>query len=72
MWTEIVGLANLTVKFREPQMMAERNWSIMKFITKNITDFLNRYEDLCYDFSLLEIKKINKLFRYCEKVLECS
>ena len=35
----------------------------------NVIDFLNRYEDFCYDFHFNEIEKMRRLFRYCEMII---
>ena len=42
------------------------------FDGQNITDFLNRYEDLCYDFRLSEAEKVRRLPRYCEIIIAQS
>ena len=36
----------------------------------NVIDFLNKYEDLCYDFRFNNLKKVQQLSQYCEVMIE--
>lgn len=38
------------------------------FDGKNVTDFLNRYEDMCNDFRVEESERLKRLPRYCEEI----
>jgi hypothetical protein len=38
----------------------------------NVIDFLNRYENLCNDFRLENAKKVRRLSRYCDVLIDQS
>ena len=40
------------------------------FEVKNMTDFLERYEDFCDDYELNQINRFRKLSRYCDKIID--
>ncbi len=40
------------------------------FEEKNMTDFLERYEDFCDDYELNQINQFCKLLRYCNKIID--
>jgi len=40
------------------------------FEEKNMTDFLERYEDFCDDYELNQIDRFCKLSRYCDKIID--
>jgi len=42
------------------------------FEEKNMTDFLERYEDFCDDYKLNQIDRFRKLSRYCDKIIDDS
>ncbi len=42
------------------------------FEEKNMTDFLERYEDFCDDYELNQIDWFCKLSRYCDKIIDDS
>ncbi len=42
------------------------------FEEKNMTDFLERYEDFCDDYELNQIDRFCKLSRYCNKIINDS
>jgi len=40
------------------------------FEEKNMTDFLERYEDFCDNYELNQINRFRKLSRYCDKIID--
>ncbi len=42
------------------------------FEEKNMTDFLERYEDFCDDYELNQIDRFRKLSKYCDKIINDS
>ena len=45
---------------------------VLYFEEKNMTDFLERYEDFCDDYELNQIDRFCKLSRYCNKIIDNS
>jgi len=45
---------------------------VLYFEEKNMTDFLERYEDFSDDYELNQINRFCKLSRYCNKIIDNS
>ena len=51
-------------------MSSSETSEIFFFKEKNVTDFLERWKDICKNYKLNDIKRLRRLSRYCEKLIK--
>ena len=69
--SEINMITMLSLKYLTLMSSLETS-KVSYFEEKNMTDFLERYEDFCNNYELNQIDWFCKLLRYCNKIINDS
>jgi len=69
--SEINMITMLFLKYLTFMSLLETS-KVLYFEEKNMTDFLERYEDFCDDYKLNQINWFCKLSKYCNKIIDDS
>ncbi len=69
--SEINTITMLSLKYLTFMLSFETS-KVLYFEEKNMTDFLERYEDFCNDYELNQINWFRKLLKYCNKIINDS